>query len=129
MAADNGPDIDRPSTWIKFGKGLCTGCKSLCCCLPVEADAADLVRLGLISQDEATGSPKKIARRLMAAGLVRHFRARSGLFTLSQQADGACVFLSRERLCTVYDRRPGVCRRFPEIGPRPGFCPSRPKAY
>lgn len=115
-------DVDRPSTWKKYEPGLCNGCRSLCCSLPVEATAQDLVRLGLLSEDEVMGSPRKIARRLMAAGVIQSFRARNGLFTLAQKADRSCIYL-KDKLCSVYENRPSVCRRFPEIGPRPGYCP------
>ena len=115
-------DVDRPSTWKKYQSGLCNGCKASCCSLPVEATAKDLVRLGLISEDEVMESPKKIARRLSSAGYVQSFRAKNGLFTLQQKSDRTCVFLINS-MCSVYDKRPEVCRLFPEIGPRPGFCP------
>lgn len=36
-----------------------------------------------------------------------------GLRCLEQQGDGACIALDPDtRLCTIYDRRPQVCRRF-----------------
>ncbi len=118
-------DIDRPSTWSKFRQQMCTGCWSGCCTLPVEVKITDLLRLGLISEDEALMSPKKIATRLIKSGHLQAFRARTGLYTLAQKSDRACVFLSPQRTCTVYDKRPEVCRRFPDIGPRPGYCPHR----
>ena len=119
-------DLDKLSNWTRFRPSLCKGCWAGCCRLPVEATADDLVRLGLLSPDEATGSLKKVARRLMSDGVVHQFRASTGLFTLAQTPDGDCRFLGKEdRLCTVYERRPGVCRRFPEVGPRPGHCPAR----
>jgi Fe-S-cluster containining protein len=118
--------LDRLSNWSRFRPSLCKGCWAGCCRLPVEAGAADLVRLGLLEEDEATGSLKKAARRLLAAGKIKQFRASTGIFTLSQTPDGDCIFLgAKDRMCTVYDKRPSVCRRFPEeIGPRPGFCPA-----
>lgn len=37
----------------------------------------------------------------------------SGVRCLDQQGDGACMALDPEtRLCTIYDRRPQVCRDF-----------------
>ncbi len=84
-----------------------------------------MVRLGLISEDESRGSLKKVARRLESKGYVRLFRAVSGIFTLAQTPAGDCVFLGKDRLCTRYETRPNVCRSFPDIGPKPGFCPQK----
>ena len=121
-------DLDKLSNWTRFKPRLCQGCGAGCCRLPVEANAADLRRLGLLSEDQAEGSLKKAARQLIAAGKVRLYRAATGIFTLAQTPDGDCIFLGKEdRLCQVYDRRPEVCRRFPQIGPRPGYCPASGK--
>lgn len=60
----------------------------------------------------------------MRAGMVKNFRVKTGLFTLAQRPNGDCLYLDSERRCTIYDKRPSVCRRFPEIGPRPGHCPA-----
>ena len=92
--------------------------------MPVEVQLSDLARLGVVAVDEAGGSVKKIAKRLMREGLIVSYRQGTDLFMLTQQANGDCIFLdSRTRLCKVYDKRPDVCRKFPEIGPRPGWCP------
>lgn len=120
-------DPGRPSTWKRYRTGLCDGCWSACCTLPVEVTASDLLRLGVAHEDEVQGSLKKVARRLISEKIVRSFRAATGLFTLEHRPAGECVFLGADRLCTVYERRPDVCRRFPDIGPRPGFCPARKK--
>lgn len=120
-------DPDRPSTWKKYRTGLCDDCAAGCCTLPVEVSSADLLRLGVATADELEGSLKKVARRLMSAKIVRSFRATSGLFILEHSPAGECVFLGKDRRCTVYETRPDVCRRFPDIGPRPGFCPARKK--
>jgi uncharacterized protein len=118
-------DPDRPSTWKKYRAGLCEGCWAACCTLPVEVTASDLLRLGVVAPDEVQGSLKKVARRLISERVVRSFRAATGLFILDHSPSGECVFLGKDRRCTVYDRRPDVCRRFPEIGPRPGHCPAK----
>jgi Fe-S-cluster containining protein len=90
--------------------------------MPVEVRLADLERLGLLGKGEA--SPKKIARRLGREGIVRSYRGATGLFQLEPQGDGSCPFLGPDRLCTVYEKRPDLCRDFPlKAGPRPGFCP------
>lgn len=37
----------------------------------------------------------------------------TGLPQLRRDADGACTYLDREtKLCSIYDRRPGVCQAF-----------------
>jgi Fe-S-cluster containining protein len=95
--------------------------------MPVEVNLFDLERLGLVGEGEL--SPKKIARRLVGAKIVRHYRSATGLFLLQPKADGSCPFLGSDRRCTVYDRRPGVCRGFPrELGPRIHYCPYRSMA-
>lgn len=96
--------------------------------MPVEVQLSDLVRLEVVSEDEASGSIKKIAKRLQREGIIVSYRQGTDLFMLTQQANNDCVFLdSKTRLCTVYDKRPDVCRKFPEIGPRPGWCPQGKK--
>jgi len=118
------PDKDRPSTWIFHRAGACTGCNAACCTMPVEVQLPDLLRLGVVSQDEALGSRKKMIKRLKAAGIVSTYREGTDLYLLQSLPNGDCQFLHpKTRLCTVYDVRPGVCREFPRIGPRPGFCP------
>lgn len=121
-------DIDRPSTWKPYRSGMCNGCQGGCCTMPVEVRLADLIRLGVVTEDEAQGSLKKLANKLKRDRIVSSFRAGTDLFMLAQKANRDCVFLDSEtRLCTVYEKRPGVCRDFPSIGPRPGWCPSFPK--
>ena len=120
---DYGVTVDLPSTWLKYKKGLCDGCVAGCCSLPVEVDKDDLLRMGLASPDEVGGSLKKVARRLEAEGITVSFRAKTGLFILAQASNAACIFLDKKSLCTIYEKRPKVCREFPNIGPRPGYCP------
>lgn len=124
--AARGGDAQRPSTWRKFKPGLCEGCWAGCCTLPVEVSAKDLIRLELITEEEAAISLKSVARRLLARKIIQAFNAKSQLFVLEQRHGRDCIYLSKERLCTVYEKRPEVCRSFPKIGPRPGFCPARP---
>lgn len=118
------PDKDRPSTWRAYRDGMCNGCNAACCTMPVEVKLSDLVRLELVSEDEAqSDSPKKIAKRLMKEGLVRSYRQGTEFFMLEQKNNGDCIFLGENRLCKVYLKRPETCRLFPSIGPRPGYCP------
>jgi uncharacterized protein len=120
-------DKDRPSTWRKYRAGLCENCMAGCCTMPVEVHISDLVRLGVVSQDEADASIKKVAKQLIREGIVSTYRQGTGLFMLTQRDGGDCYFLDKNRLCTVYERRPEVCRKFPDIGPRPGWCPASSK--
>ncbi len=90
----------------------------------------DLVRLGLLTEDEALWSAKKIARKLEGMKMIQSYRASTMKFTLAQRINHDCVFLDETtRLCTVYENRPDVCRKFPEIGPRPGWCPESRKKH
>jgi Fe-S-cluster containining protein len=118
-------DAGKPSTWRKYVNGLCKGCYAGCCTLPVELTWHDLVRMDLIQPEEAMGSYRKILKKLK--GKIRSFRVKTGLYVLEQRPNGDCVFLDSNRLCMIYDKRPEVCRRFPSIGPRPGYCPQRLK--
>ncbi len=117
-------DPQKPSTWKAYKNGMCDGCAAGCCTLPLEASAYDLMRLGLLTEDEAASSLKKAAKRLMKEGLIQSFRATTGVFIIQQRGGRDCIFLGeKDRLCTVYEKRPEVCRQFPKIGPRPGYCP------
>ena len=81
--------------------------------------------MDLIDEDERSGSLKKAAKRLIKDGVVRYFRAGERLFTLDQKANDDCRYLDENRKCQIYDKRPKVCRSFPEVGPRSGFCPAK----
>ncbi len=117
-------DIDRPSTWTKFKPSLCEGCHGNCCKLHVEARVSDLVRMGLLTEDEALWSARKIARKLESKKMIQSYRASTMKFTLSQRVNNDCIFLDEtSRLCSIYENRPDVCRQFPAVGPKPGWCP------
>ncbi len=117
-------DPQKPSSWKAYQSGMCEGCWSGCCTLPLETSAYDLIRLGLITEDEAAASLKKVAKRLMKEGKIQSYRATTGIFIIQQRGGRDCIFLGEvDRRCTVYEKRPEVCRQFPKIGPRPGFCP------
>lgn len=121
-------DRDKPWTWVKYKEGLCNGCYSGCCTMPVEVKASDLVRLEIASEDEVETSKKKLAKRLIKEGIVTSYRESTDLYMLTQSPNGDCYYLHpKTRLCTVYEKRPEVCRQFPSIGPRPGFCPASRK--
>lgn len=96
--------------------------------MPVEINSEDLVRLGLCGLEEVEQNPKKVAKKLIKEGILSSYRDGTGLFMMTQKPNDDCYFLDlKSRLCTVYDRRPGVCREFPKIGPKPGFCPASRK--
>jgi len=93
--------------------------------MPVEVRLPDLVRLGLVDPFEAEhDEPKQIAKRLEKAGLIDHFNFRNSIFTLARRANGDCSYLhAQTRRCTVYEVRPETCRKHPQVGPKPGYCP------
>ncbi len=91
--------------------------------MPVEVRAEDLARLKLADSDEME-SPKKLATRLIKEGVVSQYREKTGLFTITAKSNGDCYFLDNNRLCTVYEKRPDVCRKFPtEMSRRLTYCP------
>ena len=118
-------DVDRIETWTRYRNGLCDTCMANCCTMPVEVRLPDLVRLTLVDPFEAEHeAPKQIAKRLSKMGAIEHFSAKHEIFTLPRRADGDCQYLDvKTRRCTVYDKRPNTCRKHPQVGPRPNFCP------
>jgi Fe-S-cluster containining protein len=120
------PQIQAPETWVRYQKGHCQSCWSGCCTLPVEVSVNDLIRLELTSEEEAASSLKALAQRLLKAKVIQAFQPKSQLFVLAQVSGRDCLYLHPQtRKCTVYERRPQVCRSFPRIGPRPGYCPQQ----
>ena len=92
--------------------------------MPVEVSVPDLVRLDLMTGHQAASDPEAAARELTAAGWLGG-QAGPLVWVLAQKESGDCIFLNESRRCTVYDKRPEICRRFPRIGPKPGHCPYR----
>lgn len=116
------------STWQKFSRKMCRKCSAVCCSLPVEVTARDLVRMKLMAECELDGDLRAVARRLARLRLVEHYHHRTGLFTLARMASGDCCFLDpASRLCTIYQLRPDTCRNHPQVGPRPGYCAFSPQ--
>lgn len=97
--------------------------------MPVEVKSSDLIRLGLVTEDELANSIKKVAKKLIRDGVLKSYREGTEFFMLSQRANEDCYFLdAKTRLCTVYEKRPDTCRDFPSrVGPRVGFCPGLKK--
>lgn len=79
--------------------------------------------MGYLEFAQVNGPLRRIAAQLKRLGIVRSYNAQARTFTLVQKSGGDCVFLDANRLCTIYDRRPSVCRSFPSNSMRPGFCP------
>jgi Fe-S-cluster containining protein len=91
--------------------------------MPVEVKLPDLVRMGLVDEFELDEPVKNIAKRLEKQRIIQHFNFKYEVFTLSQRANGDCMYLDQKtRLCTIYALRPNTCRNHPQIGPRPGYC-------
>jgi len=124
-------DVDRCDTWTRYRNGLCDSCAANCYTMPVEVRVPDLIRLGLVDPFEAEhDAPKQIAKRLEKAGLIDHFNFRNSIFTLARRANGDCANLHPQtRRCTVYEQRPDTCRKHPQVGPKPGYCPYGDKKF
>lgn len=122
-------NTDNLKNWIKYKPSLCKQCMATCCSLPVEIDGSDLVRMELIDAFELEEPAKKIAKRLFKEGVIEHFHAKTGVYTLTRLANGDCLYLDQHnRRCTIYNKRPETCRNHPQVGPRPGYCAFRVKA-
>ena len=121
-------NIDNPKTWVKYKPSLCNGCWAGCCTFPVPVTSEDLFHMGLVTEREVNGPLLPIAKRLMKKGIVQKFSPHKGVFVLAQKNGNDCLFLSKQRRCKIYDKRPSVCRRFPDGGRRPGFCPNQDKS-
>lgn len=121
-------NLDLLSNWRAFQPSLCQSCHAHCCALPLEVTAEDLFRLGLLTEEEKNLSLKKVGKILSKRKLIKSSRVRTGLFTLEQKPNGECIFLDRDKRCTVYEKRPDTCRDFPSrVGPKVGFCPYESK--
>lgn len=116
-------EIHKPSSWTKYKPELCKGCFAGCCTLPVLVTSEELFHLGFLKAHEVNGPLKSHVERLKKKKIIQSFNSRTQLFTLYQHPNNDCVFLTKERLCSVYDRRPYICREFPKNSKRPGFCP------
>jgi len=95
--------------------------------MPLEVSIPDLIRLDLTTEAEATSDLTGLARRLKKQKIIQSFHPRKMVFVIAQKKNKDCVFLDNKRRCTVYEKRPQICREFPRIGPRPGFCPYLPQ--
>jgi hypothetical protein len=88
----------------------CRKCPAYCCTYTeIEVTQRDIARLA----KHFSISPSKAEERFTkpdAKGKIRMLRHRK-----DEIFDSACMFLDqKERRCTVYHARPGVCRKFPD---------------
>ncbi len=122
-------DINNTDTWTKYKKGLCDRCVANCCTMPVEAKLSDLIRMELVTPFEAEHEELRlIARQLKKEGLIDNYNPSAEIFTLARMANRDCLYLdTHTRRCTIYAKRPDVCRKHPQISPRPNFCPYEKK--
>jgi len=118
--------IEAPQTWKKYHPDMCQRCLALCCHLPVEATAQDLVRMDFLTDFDIECGEKHYLKLLKNHKGIKSYSRPTGKFTLAHRPNGSCLFLENSR-CTIYQKRPETCRNHPEIGPRPGFCAYKEK--
>ena len=91
-------------------KYSCAKCPAYCCSYPeIEVTARDIERLA-----KHFGLSYRVAEERFtkpdAKNKIRMLRHRK-----DKVFDSACMMLDQEkRRCTVYDARPGVCRKYPD---------------
>ena len=88
----------------------CAKCPAYCCTYTeIEITQRDIERLARhFGLDHATAEER--FTKSDAKGKIRMLRHRK-----DKIFDSACMFLDQEkRRCTVYESRPGVCRKFPD---------------
>ncbi|MFH1357143.1 MAG: YkgJ family cysteine cluster protein [bacterium] len=115
------PHKDKPETWVKYKKGMCALCNAICCTMPIEMYFEDIVRLGWAFEDE---EPRKVAKRLLKENKISRYRDKAGVFLMMRGSDHACIMLTKERKCCVYNKRPLTCQNFPQKSSRSGYCPA-----
>ena len=116
-------DINNTDTWTRYRAGLCDSCVANCCRMPVEATLDDLVRIEVLDAFELQEPLKRIARKLKQANVIEHYNPSRAIFTLARRPNLDCTFLDPvSRRCTIYAKRPQICRGHPQVGPKPGYC-------
>ena len=121
-------DIENLETWTKYRKKLCDSCLANCCRMPVEATVEDLIRMGVVDAFAAEEPLKRLANQLKKAGVIEHYNPSRAVFTLARRANLDCIYLDEQRRrCTIYEMRPEICRKHPQVGPKPGYCPYEQK--
>ncbi|MEZ4659767.1 MAG: YkgJ family cysteine cluster protein [Caldilineaceae bacterium] len=123
-------DINNTDTWTLYRSGLCDKCVANCCRMPVEATLDDLVRMEVLDPFELQEPLKRIARKLKQANVIEHYNPSRAIFTLARRPNLDCTFLDPiSRRCTIYEKRPEICRGHPQIGPKPGYCAYEEKEW
>jgi len=88
----------------------CSKCPAFCCTYSdIEVTKHDIERLARHFGIEFASAEERFTKLDTSKGvpLLRHRKDR--IF------DSACMFLDQEkRRCTVYESRPGVCRKYPD---------------
>ena len=88
----------------------CSKCPAFCCTYSdIEVTKHDIERLARHFGIEFASAEERFTKLDASKGvpLLRHRKDR--IF------DSACMFLDQEkRRCTVYESRPGVCRKYPD---------------
>lgn len=97
--------------------------------MPLEVSLPDLIRLGFVKETEAVEDLNKIATQLKEKKIIQKFYPKKMVFVIAQKKNKDCIFLDKNRRCTVYLKRPTICREFPKIGPKPGSCPYIPFSH
>jgi Fe-S-cluster containining protein len=116
-------DKEDSNTWKKYTKNSCKTCVATCCTMPIEVRWEDLVKLNLVAEIDLVDPLKVIVARLKKEKVITDYREKSGLFAMKQTSKGKCRYLVDNK-CSVYEKRPLVCRNFPtRAGWRHGFCP------
>jgi len=116
-------DINDTNTWPRYKPGMCDDCIANCCRMPVEATLDDLIRMEIITPFEASEKMRRLARKLKKEGIIDSYNPSRILFTLARRPNADCIFLDpQSRRCTIYNKRPAICRNHPQIGPRPNHC-------
>lgn len=94
----------------------CNKCPAYCCTYPeIEITQRDIQRLARHFEVSYEQAEKRFTKP-DAKGKIRMLRHRRDRIFKS-----ACMFLDpKARRCTVYDARPGVCRKYPD-SPRCGY--------
>jgi Fe-S-cluster containining protein len=86
----------------------CKDCGGSCCKLFVFSGPR-------LTEDEWESLEKDIESKCSSPAEFEKFRNLKALPVSGGQIPYACAFLSPEGLCTIYDKRPRVCRAYPVV--------------